>query len=45
MGVGIGWCGVARGSMDVLANVTSLWRADVSLCVEVGDCSWVGGMA
>ena len=40
VGLGVGWCGVAKGSMDVLANVTSLWRADVRLCVAVGNCSW-----
>ena len=46
--MGVGLCGVARGSVDVLANVTSLWRTDVSLCVlcvDVGNCSWGGAVS
>lgn len=42
--VGLEWCRVAKGSMDALGCVTSLWRTDVCLCVDVSNCSWDGGV-
>ena len=37
VGVGVAWCGVAKGRVDVLVVVTSFCRADVCLSVDVGD--------
>ncbi|CDJ61063.1 hypothetical protein, conserved [Eimeria maxima] len=45
VGLGVGWCGVAKASMDVLADVTSLWRADVRLCVAEAECVWIVAIA
>ena len=36
---GLAWCGVAKGCMNVLVDVTSVCRSYVCWSVDVGNCS------